>query len=156
MQLTASHHYPAEVYPQIQPLFTRNSTLLHLIHLLFTFDVRKRAPSGIECNSTHIPNGARIQQSPRRGGSPPPAVIRGNRGLTSPRRRLLQTCRIYSATYRSATSSARSRAASPKRTSSSGVLSGGTTWIRLKFANGSTPSALSAAMTSFISGELPP
>ena len=46
MQLTASHHYPAEVYPQIQPLFTRNSTLLHLIHLLFTFDVRKRAPSG--------------------------------------------------------------------------------------------------------------
>ena len=63
MQLTASHHYPAEVYPQIQPLFTRNSTLLHLIHLLFTFDVRKRAPSGIECNSTHIPNGARKQQS---------------------------------------------------------------------------------------------
>lgn len=63
MQLTASHHYPAEVYPQIQLLFTRNSTLLHLIHLLFTFDVRKRAPPGRECNSTHIPNGARKQQS---------------------------------------------------------------------------------------------
>ncbi len=63
MQLTASHHYPAEVYPQIQPLFTRNSTLLHLIHLLFTFDVRKRAPPGRECNSTHIPNGARKQQT---------------------------------------------------------------------------------------------
>ena len=44
MQLTASHHYPAEVYPQIQLPFTRSSTLLHLVHLLFTFDVRKRAP----------------------------------------------------------------------------------------------------------------
>lgn len=63
MPLTASNHYPAEVYPQIQPLFTRNSTLLHLVHLLFTFDVRKRALPGWECNSTHIPNGARNQQS---------------------------------------------------------------------------------------------
>lgn len=46
MQLTASNHYPAEVYPQIQPLFTRNSTLLHLVNLLFTSDVRERAPPG--------------------------------------------------------------------------------------------------------------
>ena len=46
MQLTASNHYPAEVYPQIQLLFTCNSTLLHLIHLLFTSDVRKRTPPG--------------------------------------------------------------------------------------------------------------
>ncbi|SMX79944.1 hypothetical protein BLIN9172_01545 [Brevibacterium linens ATCC 9172] len=46
MQLTASNHYPAEVYPQIQLFFTRNSTRLHLIHLLFTSDVRKRAPPG--------------------------------------------------------------------------------------------------------------
>lgn len=123
IQLVTSNLYPAEVYPQISLIFIRSSTILHLVHRMFTFDEEKQCEARPECNDTHIPSGSRTRTH-----------------TTKP----------------SATSSARSRTSSPKRTSASGVLSGGTTWIRLKFANGSTPPAFIAAMTSFISGELPP
>ena len=123
LQLAASDHYPAEVYPRLLPIFIRSSTLLHSVYRMFTFDVGKCAPPGAECNSAHIPDGA--QMDPQ-------------------------------ATNPSATSSAWSRTSSPKRRSASPMFSGGTTWIRLKFANGRTPPDLRAATTAFISGELPP
>lgn len=45
-----------------------------------------------------------------------------------------------------------SRISSPSFVSSTLVLHGGTTWMRLKFANGSSPRDLQAAMSWFISG----
>ena len=45
---------------------------------------------------------------------------------------------------------------SPARTSSAVMVSGGTRWIRLKFANGSRPRARHAARIAAISGLLPP
>lgn len=46
MQPAASNHYPAEVYLPVLLIFIRSSTLLHLVHLLFTSEVHKRAPPG--------------------------------------------------------------------------------------------------------------
>ena len=44
----------------------------------------------------------------------------------------------------------------PSRTSSAVTLHGGTTWMRLKLANGSSPPALHAAITASIAGLEPP
>ncbi|CAN5321649.1 hypothetical protein BH09ACT8_BH09ACT8_35060 [soil metagenome] len=59
-------------------------------------------------------------------------------------------------TYPSATVNAASRMPNPSATSASVMLQAGTAWIRLKFANGSRPPDLQAAMTAFIAGLLPP
>ena len=47
-------------------------------------------------------------------------------------------------------SSASSMTSRPRRRSSTGMVHGGTTWMRLKCENGQTPFALQAATTSFI------
>ncbi len=59
-------------------------------------------------------------------------------------------------TYSSAMSSARSMTFRPSSTSSSGVLSGGTTWMRLKLVNGRTPFFLISAVTRSIASDEPP
>src|SRR6476659_10253937 len=49
---------------------------------------------------------------------------------------------------------ARSRMARPWRASASVTVHGGTTWMRLKFANGSSPASLQAASVAFIAALL--
>src|SRR5690625_2693826 len=45
IRLAASDHYPAEVYLPVLLIFIRSSTILHLVHRMFTSDMRKRTPS---------------------------------------------------------------------------------------------------------------
>lgn len=59
IQLVTSDLYPAEVYPQILLIFIRSSTILHLIHRMFTFDEEKHFKALPECKDTHIPSGPR-------------------------------------------------------------------------------------------------
>src|SRR5699024_3251398 len=104
IRLAASDHYPAEVYLSVLLIFIRSSTILHLVHRMFTFDMRKRTPSSEQMKELSQSEG--VRERGYRGSGPKPA---------------------HSVTKRSATSRARSSAASPKRRSSSGVFSGGTT-----------------------------
>ena len=58
--------------------------------------------------------------------------------------------------WASAVSRASSRMARPWRASASLTVHGGTTWMRLKFAKGSSPAVLQAAIVAFIAGLLEP
>ena len=63
---------------------------------------------------------------------------------------------VFADEHQTASVRARSRTSRPFRRSASVMLSGGTTWMRLKFTNGRTPSPLMRETTSFISGDDPP
>src|SRR5699024_617544 len=104
IRLAASDHYPAEVYLPALLIFIRTSTILHLVHPMFTSDMRKRTPSSGRVHELSQSEGVRGREYRRSGPSP-----------------------AHSVTKRAAPSRARSSAASPNRRSSSGVFSGGTT-----------------------------
>src|SRR5699024_10180758 len=104
IRLAASDHYPAEVYLPVLLIFIRSSTILHLVHRMFTSDMRKRTPSSGRAQELSQSEG--LPRREYRPSGPNPA---------------------HSVTNRPATARARSRAASPNRRSSSGVFSGGTT-----------------------------
>ena len=68
-----------------------------------------------------------------------------------PRRAVLSAERgVRSVAWRSATARASSMIARPARRSSSPIVIGGTTWVRLKCVNGHRPRCLQAAANSFI------
>src|SRR5699024_4715348 len=103
IRLAASDHYPAEVYLPVLLIFIRSSTILHLVHRMFTSDMRKRTPSSGRVQELSQSEGGRGREYRRSGPNP-----------------------AHSVTKPSATSRARSSAASPIRSSSSGALSAGT------------------------------
>src|SRR5690625_5684109 len=95
IRLAASDHYPAEVYLPVLLIFIRSSTILHLVHRMFTSDMRKRTPSSGRVQELSQSEGVRGREYRRSGPNP-----------------------AHSVTKRSATSASPSRAARPNRITS--------------------------------------